>query len=127
MSPNDPIRRFTVLITSTSGGAAYEKTVDAAYWQHGLATDGPSDHSRYSLIVFKDQAGKPVFAVRTDLVEAITEEREPQATITATAGGNVRLCTCTVMTGGYTNHRHDCPMAGGAVTTAYAGVSEVAA
>lgn len=104
--PKDPTRRFIILITSTSGGEPREQHVDAAYWQFGL-TAGSSE-TRDNLIVFKGQDGKPVFAVRGDLVETITEIREPQATLTAT--GNIRLCACGVITGGYVVHRRDCPL-----------------
>ena len=77
MPTKDPMRRYTVLITSTNGGTPREQHVDAAYWQFGLTMD--SSETRDNLIVFKDQDGKPVFAVRGDLVETITEIREPQS------------------------------------------------
>lgn len=77
MAAKDPMRRFTVTISDTNGGPAHERTVDAAYWQFGLLPS--SSETRDNLIVFKDTDGKPVFAVRGDLVETITEIREPRA------------------------------------------------
>lgn len=121
--PKDPMRRFTVLITSTNGGTPREQHVDAAYWQFGLTID--SSETRDNLIVFKDQDGKPVFAVRGDLVETITEIREPQssgpvpavaatasksAPITVSATGNAQWCVCAPMTGGLVVHQPGCPL-----------------
>lgn len=106
--PKDPMRRFAVLISSTSGGPAYEHHVDAAYWQVGNNADSIHDHYRDNLVAFKDHDGKPVFAVRGDLVETITEIRDAAAHPGA-------LCACGAMggvitaSGGTTVHLEDCP------------------
>ena len=111
MPTKDPMRRYTVLITATNGGTPREQHVDAAYWQFGLTID--SSETRDNLIVFKDQDGKPVFAVRGDLVETITEIREPQPApvpVTMSATGNAQWCVCAPMTGGLVVHQPGCPL-----------------
>lgn len=107
MSSKDPMRRFLVQISDTSGGLPHERTVEAAYWQIGATIDSHEPY-RDNLVVFKDHDGKPVFAVRGDLVETITEIREPQDAIAVT--GNVRVCMCSVVTGGHVVHRTGCPL-----------------
>jgi hypothetical protein len=89
MPPSSILRRFVVKITEPNTVTTYTENIDAAYWQVGTdtATSVSRPAERDAFIVFKDTEGKPVFAVRGDRVETITEVREqPVATVSAEPG-----------------------------------------
>jgi hypothetical protein len=92
MPPSNILRRFVVKITEADTVTTYTEHVAAAYWQVGTdsvtsVTSVGRPAERDAFIVFKDTEGKPVFAVRGDRVETITEVREqPTATISTEPG-----------------------------------------